>query len=330
MTNATTETTLITLAAVTHMGLAGAGTITDNDCYDRRLYITQSAVQADVPVIIGIDYTGAIASEAVTFTITTGIVKMETTTRFNRLLWIAHGGVADARTMAYGAGLGEDLFDGWTNNEHETTTDDAADKGADAAISVVSDAAGDTTQSVFVAWKTAAGVWAITEKALNGVTPVQITAAGDTVVGAYLDAVTVGNIAIDYNSTDVLVWDGSAYLGAGMLSLWGGNAAYAGLDLDGGGGPVTVTCSNGSATDFVCVEGLDVAGAAQVEGLTLSSGAATTSGSWSKITNIYSSGTESTEHFRVHNGTDNLEKLAKGIVISPSDAAGDNVEVFIE
>lgn len=330
VTNTTSDTTLISLAAVTHMGLAGAGTITNNDCYDRRLYLTQSTLAADVVILIGIDYAGAIASEAVTFTVTTGIVKLETTNRFNRLLWIAHGGVADARTMAYGAGLGEDLFDGWTNNEHETTVDDAADQGADDAITVESDETTDITQTVYVAYKTAAGVYAVGSALLTGTTPAQVVAAGDTVLGAYVDAACDGAITVDYGTTAVLTWDAALYLSGGMLSTWGGNETYAGLDLDGGGGPVTVTCSNGSATDFVCVQGEDVAGAAQVEGLTLSSGAATTSGSWSKITNIYSSGTESTEHFRVHNGTDDLERLAKGIVISPSDADGDNIEVFIK
>jgi hypothetical protein len=192
------------------------------------------------------------------------------------------------------------IAEDFINNTDDTTTDDGGDQGANAVLSVVSSSAvGDDTQTVTTAWKNAAGAWTRTETALNNNVAQNIAAAGDTVIGAWLDAATVGTITIAYGGAPILVWDGSAHLGAGMLTASGGNSAFAGLNIDARGGTVTFTCSNAAATDFLYVYGTDAADAAQGEGLTLVAGVATTAGSYHDITEIYCSNTENTETFDI-------------------------------
>jgi len=327
ITNTTSETTLITIAATANN--MGVNTVTSEYAFDRRVYATIDSLAAANLMLVGYDYANDETVELITFTATTGITKMTSTNRFNRIVYEVCGGVPDGNTIAIAAAPNEDIVNGWTNNTHQTTTDVGADQGADSTLEVVSDSTEDTTQSVTVAWKNAAGTWSVTTVDLNGTTHVSI-GNGDTVVGAYLSAATAGNISIIYDraSTNVtlLAWDGSSYLGAGMLSTWEGNASYSGIELDARNGSVTFTCSNASATDMLYVLGEDVNGSSQGEGLTLSSGTATTSNKYSRITHIFCSGTESTEYFRIHNGTDDNAALRIGKLLQPADAQGDIVE----
>jgi len=326
--NVTSGTTLITISAAANN--AAVNTVTSEYAFDRRVYVTIDTLAAANTQLVGYDYKNDETIETITHTATNGVVKMQSTTRWNRIIYEVCGGVADARTIAIAAANNEDIADGYTNNTHQTTTDDAADQGDDSTIEIVSSDNSDTTQKVTVAWKNAAGTWSVTTKTLNGTTHVQVTAAGDTVVGAYLDSNTAGTVSIIYDrstaNTTVLAWDGSSYLGAGMLSTWEGNAEYSGLELDARNSTVTLTCSNSSAADILYIKGEDVDGSSQGEGLTLSSGAATTTNKYSRITHIFCSGTESTEHFRIHNGTDDDGSLRIGKLLQPADAQGDVVE----
>jgi len=333
ITNTTSVTTLITLAAVDHMGTV---TPTIEDGRSTKIYADIDSIVAAEVILFGIDHNGDEFAERLTWTAVEGTDRMESTYRFSKIIHIAHGGVADARTIAYSSRLNEDIFDGWTNSEHNLTTHDAADKGNDDTLTVKSSSALDITQQVTVAWKNAANTWATTTVTLNGTSDVQIAALGDTVIGAWLDSVAVGTITIEYDEAgdgagqaDLLVWDGAATLGAGMVTPWGGDVAYAGIDLDGGNGLVTITESTGAATDFVLIEGFDRDGVAQVEGLTLAAGTKESTLYWSKITHIYAAGLDSVESLRLHLANDDAAGIAQGFVVGPSDEADEQIEVFL-
>lgn len=322
--NTTTETTLITIAATANN--MGVNTVTSEYAFDRRVYADIDSIVAANTQLVGYDYTNAETIETLTHVATTGALKLISSNRWNRIVYEVCGGVADARTIAIAAQPNEDIVNGYVIGPNITSAD-AADKGGDAAITIESDDALDITQGVYIAKKNAAGTWAVVGPiTLTGTTPVDISSNGDTVVGAYLTAATLGSITIKQDVNTVLVWDGAVSLGAGVLSPEGGDVAYAGLDLDARNGLVTFTLSNAAAVDFVCVQGEDIDGSAQVEGLTLSSGAATTSNIFSRITNVYCSGIASTEYMRIHNGTDDDPCLKIGKLLQPADAQDDIVE----
>jgi hypothetical protein len=209
----------------------------------------------------------------------------------------------------------EDGVTGHHNEINDVTTVDATDQGADQAITVESDAAGDNTQTVYTLYKNAAGTVALGTSALNGVNPIAV-GTGDTVLGAYLSAGTTGNITITYDrggagDADLLVWDGSSYLSAGMITSTGGNVAYTNNSMTFSNTSVTFTCSNAAAVDSIMVYGTNPSGVVTTEYLTMVAGVATTSNDYASITHVGCSGTLQTETFVItSNDWTNLNSAA--------------------
>ena len=321
----TTLTTLVTITAAN--STAGIDPVTNPwNCYDRKAGLTIDLLEAVDFIIEGYDLEGIIQREKIVWTAADEAVYKETVNRYSRITRLINGDHAAAQTLKIDGIATNDIVTDYVNNDDNLTTGDAADQGGDAAIILKSSSASDITQYVTIAWKNAAGTLTIAAYLLTGTSDVAV-GTGDTVVGAWLDVATVGSVIIDYNTgTVVLEWDGSATLGGGMLTKEDGDVAYAGLDLSGNNGLVTITCSNGSAVDILAIQGEDIDGSAQSEILTLSSGTIETANKYSRITHIYCSGTEDTEYFTISNEVADDGNLKLGVAFEPSDAQDTVVE----
>ena len=331
--NATSGTTLVTISAGNSTaGIDDVTTANSYYTYDRKAKLTIGSLEAVDVVIEGYDYNGAIQREIVTWAASNEAVVKETTNRYNRITRVINGDLASGNTIAISGIDTNDIRVGLVNNADDITTVDASSQSADGSIVVVSDDASDTTQTVTVFWKNAAGTWSATDVSLNGTTNVAV-GTGDTVVGAYLDSATAGTVSVIYDPSGtpvtLLEWDGSSYLGAGVLTVEDGDASYTSHAISGNNGKITVTSSNTSATDMVFVNGYDVYGDAQVEGVTLSSGAATTTKYFSKVTDVVCSGAAATEYFTISNETDDDGKYKLGRVYEGTDTADTIVECFL-
>ena len=330
--NVTSGTTLITISAgANHMGLIA---VTDTDCYDTRCTVAIDSLPASASEIIlyGVDENGDETGDILAWGTSGDILKKESSERFNRIVWVAGGGIPDANTITITANSSETIFDGWTNNVgHVTYT--AGNQQADAQQKLISDEAGADGKVYIIGYDDTTIV--TEEVTLNGTTAVDVSTATDAIIGAYVKSGTVeGTISIlnSDGTTVVGTFDTASYNSWGLVERDEADAttsAQSALGLDAGNNKVKITSSNSSATDKVIIIGKDRDGSAQKELLTLSSGAAESTKYWSIVDYIACVDQASTEYLKLHYATEDDGSDAKGLVLSPADAAGDKVEVFI-
>jgi hypothetical protein len=334
--NTTSETTLVTITATgTHMGAVLTSEITNNDCYDRRFYATISALAAEEIVVIGYDNTHTVASEIITWAAANDILKKESSNRYNKILWLAHGDINDARTVTYAAALGEDLADGWTNNVGNVTYTVGNQPGTDNTVEIISDESTDDCVITLLG-ATQANAAVVQDVTCTGDTAASVGTDIAYVYGAFVKTATTGTAgAISIRQADdtvIGVFDTATYNSWGLVEPDGGDAgttAKTNIDLDGGNDKLSITSSNASATDVAIIYGLDRDGSSQAERVAMVSGTIEGSSYWSKIICVACVDQATTEHIRLHNANDETGKPA-GIVVEPSDSADDNIEVFLK
>lgn len=139
-------------------------------------------------------------------------------------------------------------------------------------VTVESDNVADTTQQITVYGVIAGAVGAQETVTLNGTTAVTLTTAFVSVFGAKLDSVAAGTVTVKTNSGGTTMFSiATTVESKGLISVAAGHCAGNELDL------------SGTAADIVVVSGLNEAGVATVEAVTLTGGTDSTTAKWSQI-----------------------------------------------
>ena len=270
-----TATTLTTLApAVLTKGLETfGGEIIEGDNSLVSL-IADGATTEDV-IVVGEDEAAAAQLETIALT---GAVLVAGTAQWSEVQYLVVGNVPAARTLTM-SGIFFNLGD---------------------VVSVVSNDAGDTTQTITFYGLDASGVEQTETLTLNGVTPVAGTATWSEVLGAVLSALTTGTtitVSATTPSLTVFAFDGSASL-------------YAGFDpvdnLTVNGSAVTLADSGATEDRNLLLVGLDAVGASQVILLTADGGALAPVELWSEITGIVTGHLQTSRTMTVSGETFNL------------------------
>jgi hypothetical protein len=330
ITNTTSETTLITITATANN--MGVNTVTSEYAYDREVYATISALAAEEVMLIGYDYAGDENAELITWAASNDILKKQSETIWNRIVYEVCGDINDARTITLDAKPNEDIANGFTNNVGHVTYTVGNQPSGDDTVEIVSDEATDNAKITLIG-KNAAGTIFTEEITLTGTTEASSGNDMNYVFGAFISEVgtgTAGAVSIrQADDTVIGVFDTATYNSWGLVEPDEYDVSalvktpYA---FDGRNGLVTITNSNASATDSLILVGEDADGNAQTELLTLVSGTKASTKYWSLINYVAYVDAATTESIRIHNATADDGGLKIGNVIQPASSADSIVE----
>jgi hypothetical protein len=249
----TAGATITTLAAGTlTRGLYNPAT-TVNDA--SIIFYADGASTAKL-TIVGVDKAAVAALETVTLA---GATEVQSTKAWDSITSLALGEVAAARTVS---------AEGCFVNQVV----------AGAGFEVVSDAAGDTTQTVTIYGTNASNVAQNEALTLNGVTPVPSTKTWNSIHGIIIDAAPAGNVSMTRPTAGLLI----TMLNAACM--------FKGLYMMGPlaiNDTILATKAGGASTARLTFVGKNIAGTAQIETIQLNGTTlVNTSGSWSELTYV--------------------------------------------